>query len=182
MRTTTIWLCVGIWLRAAAWANASTNLLSNSSFETGLSEWSVTGTVQHIQLAGWHVHTPRSSLGFGNDSGPVNAYGSFSQSVMLPEPLSSPTLCTFSIWAMMEANHAGLLTVKLECLDSDGNVLKEYVDTPQPGAKEKWKQKVLAGPAPQGTRTLRVSCTSTGMPSGTSLSFIWFDDASLTLE
>ncbi len=160
-------------------AAQQTNLLRNPDFEQNLSCWAATGTAQHIEIANWHVRSPRWSFGIGNDSGLDSADAVLSQEVELPAPLPGAKPFEFTVWTMQEDHYEGQFSMRLEFLDPEGYVLRESSRLMPGGMKEKWRERTVIGVAPAGTKFVRVSCASAEMPSGAGRSFIWFDDAKL---
>lgn len=179
LRNVLLVLLLGVAARAAA---QQTNLLRNSRFDEGLVYWASTGTAQHIEIANWHVRSPRWSFGIGNDSGLDSADAVLAQEVELPDPLPGAKSFAFAVWTMLEDNYYGQFTMKLEFLSPEGYVLRESSRLMPGGMKEKWRERSLTAVAPAGTKFIRVSCVSAEMPSGAGRSFIWFDDASLVAQ
>lgn len=163
-------------------SHGGTNLLFNPRFSEDLQGWTATGTVQNLQVTEWHSRSPRAAFGMGNDNGPDSAWGTVAQAVALPASLAESARCNFSVWAMAEQSFAGQLMLAIECLAPNGEVLAAR--TSPGGALEsgEWRPAGMTMLAPPRTRTVRVSCTCTNMPTGHGLSFIWIDDAALIVE
>lgn len=161
---------------------AGENLLRDGGFEADMTSWNATGTVQAIQRADWHSRSGRSSFGAGNDAGPYGAWMTLSQDVALPQPLLASRRCTFVVWVMAERNCTGDLSIKLDFLDSEGRSVGTSKSVFLQKTRGKWKEKRLSDVAPRGTKTIRATCRSENVEPGGGLSFVWFDDASLTLE
>lgn len=163
-------------------AYGRTNLLFNPRFSEDLQGWSATGTVRAMQVTEWHSRSPRAAFGMGNDDGPDVAWGVVAQDVVLPDVLPQSARFTFAVWTMAEVNYAGRLSLAVQCLAPNGEVLAAR-DTPcSPQEVGEWRPSGMTMLAPPRTKTVRVSCTNTNVPTGYGLSFIWIDDAALIEE
>lgn len=163
-------------------ARGQVNLLENGDFEDGLDPWTVTGTVQHMEVTDWHPRSPPFSFGLGNDKGPEEAGAILTQEVQLPTPLALRKRCTFSVWAMPEPNYGGDLDLEILCVDTQGVVLDQRREPCPIRPGSDWNRVWVVMLVPQDTAALRVSCITGGIPTGSGLSFLWLDDASLRLE
>ena len=162
---------------------ASSNLLLNSSFEEdGLKCWGVTGTALRLERGNWHPRTGRWAFGIGNDEGMPDADGAITQEVAVPEGVKVGQKCFFSVWMMKEANFSGVFALKLEFLGEGGQTLREVSRPAGTPVRQEWQMARVFGVLPSGVRRIRVACTCEGMKSGTGQSFVWIDDAALTVQ
>jgi hypothetical protein len=160
----------------------SSNLLRNHSFEAdGLESWAVTGTALRLERGDWHPRTGRWSFGIGNDGGPRDAYGRIFQDAELTGATAGRK-CFLTIWLMMEANYTGTFSMKLEFLGPDGKTLREFSRPAGGSVGQGWELARVAGIVPAGAARVRASCAGEHMKSGTGQSFVWMDDASLSVE
>ena len=111
-----------------------------------------------------------------------DADGAITQEVSAPEGVIVGKKCFFSIWMMKEPNFSGVFSLKLEFLDEEGQTLREVSRPAGTAVRQEWQMARVFGVVPAGTRRIRVACTSERMKSGTGQSFVWIDDAALTIE
>jgi len=163
------------------------NLLRNPGFEQDPAEkllfgWDVSGTATDMGRKEWHPRTGRWAFGFGNDNGPEGAGGQISQEIKIPEEMVSAHRCFFTVWVLAEHQYGGVLLLKLEFIDSDGQELASRYQRFSGISKTKWEQRRIWRRLPAGTKAIRAICTIEGMPEGNGSSFIWIDDFILVLD
>ena len=172
----TRWVYLAVLILWAGWSFAgaqSSNLLLNGGFEEDASPaWGSTGTALRLERGNWHPHAGRWSFGIGNDEGMPDADGAIVQEVTVPEGVIVGKKCFFSIWMMKEPNFSGVVSLKLEFLDEEGQTLREVSRPAGTAVRQEWQMARAFGVVPAGTRRIRVACASERMKFGTGQSFV----------
>lgn len=177
--------------------DAEENLLLNPSFEEGehIDYWINDGSPTFNWVSDWHSQEGKWGFGVGNDAdwAKGSAWGGCFQVVCDPEdpdelyPVNPEEKFTFKMWIKGEENYGGKASLKLEFFDYDrrlgitGDPIASLQSKIYTGSFD-WCQETVSGVAPEGTVSIVVSGVSEDMPIGPmGGSFIWFDNAGLTV-
>ena len=129
-------------------------ILKNPSFEEGTVGWEKKGNASCLELLQWHPYEGKSSYGIGNDGGAENAYGEIFQEIQSPGEIKKGDLFIFKVWMKSEDRYSGKASLKLECLDTNDNLLMAcqslidwqdsapaglFVVVPETKSKDLWK-------------------------------------------
>ena len=178
-------------------ASAEGNLLLNPSFEEGghIDSWINDGDAGVIWVFDWQHQEGKWAFGIGNDLeySKDGAWGRCLQVVCdskNPDNLYKVTpgeTFTFKMWIKGEENYKGKASLKLEFFGYDRRL--GFTDDPLASFQSKihtgqfvWVQETVSGVVPKDAVSIAISGVSENIPKSMKNSYVWFDDASLTVS